>query len=163
MNGKIYFTRRGLAKLCKEIKNLEKKLHDLQEQTAYVAEVGGDQYHDNASYELLVIDVRGMDSRLTNAHRCLNQAVLVEPPTRFDNVAIGTRVKIVRDGEEMAWDIVGFGESDPDHNMLAYNAPLASLIMGKRKGEVISGTIAGRQTEIEILEITKGGDDESVG
>ena len=84
-----------MAKLCKEIKNLEKKLQELQEQTAYVTEVGGDQYHDNASYELLVIDVRGMDFRLTNAHRCLNQAVLVEPPTRFDNVAIGTRVKIV--------------------------------------------------------------------
>ncbi len=162
MNGKLYFTRRGLAKLCQEIEKLEKKLQELQEQTAYVAEVGGNQYHDNASYELLVIDIRGINSRLINAHQCLNQAVLVEPPMHFDNVAIGTRVKIARDGEEMAWDIVGFGESDPDRNMLAYNTPLASLIMGKRKGDVISGTIAGRQTEIEILEITKGGNDESV-
>jgi transcription elongation GreA/GreB family factor len=56
---------------------------------------------------------------------------LVEVPTSFDRVAIGTRVKIVRDGEEMMWEIVGFGEPDPDNNMLAYNTPLASLIMGK--------------------------------
>ena len=158
MNGKFYFTRRGLAKLHKAIEELEKKLQDLQSQTAHVAEVGGDQWHDNASYDLLVIDIRGMDRRLSDAHQALNNAILVEPPTNFDKVTIGTRIKIVRDGEEVTWNIVGFGESDPDNDMLAYNTPLASLIMGKRKGEVITGTIAGRKTEIEILEITKGGE-----
>lgn len=157
MNGKFYFTRRGLTKLCQEIEKLEKKLRELQLQTAHVAEVGGDQWHDNASYDLLVIDLRGMDRRLSDAHRCLNQAILVESPTDFEKVTIGTCVKIVRDGEEITWEIVGFGESDPDRNMLAYNTPLASLIMGKRRGEVVSGAIAGRQTEIEILEISKGG------
>lgn len=159
MNGKFYFTRRGIKKLLKEIEELEKKLQDLQAQTAHVAEVGGDQWHDNASYDLLVIDIRGMDRRLSDAHQALNSAILVESPTNFDKVTIGTRVKIVRDGEEMTWEIVGFGESDPDNDMLAYNTPLALLIMGKRKGEVVTGTIAGRTTEIEILEITKGGED----
>lgn len=157
MNGKFYFTRRGLAKLHREIENLEKKLQDLQSQTAHVAEVGGDQWHDNASYDLLVIDIRGMDRRLTDAHQVLNKAVLVEHPVNLDKVIIGTRVKIVRDGEEMTWEVVGFGESDPDRDMLAYNTPLASLIMGRRKGEMMSGIIAGRQTEIEILEISEGG------
>lgn len=159
MNGKFYFTRRGLAKLHREIEELEKKLQDLQSQTVHVAEVGGDQWHDNASYDLLVIDIRGMDYRLSDAHRALNNAILVDPPTSFDKVTIGTKVKIVRDGEEMTWEIVGFGESDPDCDMLAYNTPLASLIMGKRKGEVVSGTIAGKKTEIEVLEITKGGEE----
>ena len=157
MNKKFYFTRRGLEKLHTEIEKLEKKLKELQSQTAHVAEVGGNQWHDNPSYDLLVIDLRGMDRRLSDAHQCINQATLVESPTSFDKVTIGTGVKIVRDGEEMIFEIVGFGESDPDRDMLAYNTPLASLIMGKRKGEVVSGTIAGRRTEIEILEISKGG------
>lgn len=159
MNGKFYFTRRGIKKLLKEIEELEKKLQDLQAQTAHVAEVGGNQWHDNAAYDSLVIDIRGMDRRLSDAHQALNNAILVESPTNLDKVTIGTRVKIVRDSEEMTWEIVGFGESDPDNNMLAYNTPLASLIMGKRRGEVVTGTIAGRKTEIEILEITKGGED----
>lgn len=159
MSGRFYFTRRGLAKLHKDIEELEKKLQGLQSQTAHLAEVGGNQWHDNAAYESLVIDIRGMDRRLADAHQTLNRATLVDPPTNFDKVTIGTKVKIVRDGEEMIWEIVGFGESDPDRNMLAYNTPLASLIMGKRKGEVVSGTIVGRQTEIEVLEITKGGEE----
>src|SRR3989344_6269118 len=115
MNGKFYFTRRGLAKLHKEIESLEKKLQDLQSQTAHVAEVGGDQWHDNASYDLLVIDIRGMDRRLSDAHEVLNKVTLVGPPINFDKVTIGTRVKIVRDGQEAIWEIVGFGESDPDN------------------------------------------------
>ncbi len=161
MSEKLYFTRRGLEKLRREINELEHKLQDLQAQTAYAAEVGGNQYHDNASYELLVIDIRGIDWRLSDAHHALNKIVLVNPPINLDRVGIGTRVKIVRYGEEKMWEIVGFGESDPDRDMLAYNTPLASLIMGKRKGEVVSGTIAGRQTEIEILGISKGGGDET--
>lgn len=158
MDSRLYFTRRGLKKLHDEIQALEKKLQDLQSQTAHVAEVGGDQWHDNAAYESLVIDIRGIDRRLFDAHQVLNNAVLVEMPTNFDEVTIGTRVKIVYDGEEMTWEIVGFGESDPDNNMLAYNTPLASLIMGKKKGEVVTGMIAGRKTNIEILEIMKGGE-----
>lgn len=161
MNDKFYFTKRGLAKLHREIEELEKKLRDLQSQTAYVAEVGGDQWHDNASYESLVIDIRGIDHHLSYMHQELRNAVIVEPPTTFDRVTIGTRVKIVCDGEEMTWEIVGFGESNLDNNMLAYNTPLALLFMGKRKGEVVTGTIAGRKTKIEILEITKGGENAS--
>lgn len=161
MSGKFYFTRRGFVKLQREIEELERKLQDLQSQTAYVAEVGGDQYHDNASYEMLVIDIRGIDRRLADAHQCLNQAVLIEPSTSFDKVTIGTHIKIVRDGIEMTLEIVGFGESEPERDMIAYNTPLASLIMGKRKGEMVNGIIAGKQTEIEILEISKGKGDEN--
>lgn len=157
MSGKLYFTKRGLEKIRDEIQDLERKLQGLQSQTTHVTEVGGNQWHDNAAYESLVIDIRGMDRRLVDAHQALNRATIVDPPTCFDEVVIGTRVKIIRDGEEMTWEIVGFGESDPALNMLAYNTPLASLIMGKRRGEVATGMIAGRKTEIKILEITKGG------
>ncbi|MBI2024247.1 GreA/GreB family elongation factor [Candidatus Giovannonibacteria bacterium] len=161
MNDAIYFTKRGIEKLKKEIRELTKKLEDLQHQTAHVAEVGGDQYHDNASYEMLVIDIRGIDNRLAATHSCLNKAVVVEPPSNTDLVAIGTCVRIMRDEEETTWEIVGFGESDPDRNLLAYNTPLASLIIGKCQGEIVNGTIAGKQTKIEILEISRGGGDES--
>ena len=159
MSGKFYFTR--LSKAARRLRSW-RKLQDLQPQTAHVAEAGGDQ-HDNAGYESLVIDIRGMDHRLADAHQALNRVILVEPPTSLDNVTIGTKVKIVRDGEEMTWEIVGFGESDPDCGMIAYNTPLASLVMGKRKGEVVSGTIAGKKTEIEVLEITKGGEEDVRG
>ncbi len=160
MRKKLYFTRHGIELLKEEIRKLEKELQDLQAQTAYVAEVGGNQYHDNSSYELLTIDIRGIDWRLKNAHHSLNQAVLVGDPTEVDTVSIGTRIKIMRDGKTATWDIVGFGESNPENGLLAYNTPIASLILGKRVGDSISGFISGKHTEIEILEISIGASDE---
>ncbi len=156
MSEKFYFTRRGLERLHEEIKELEEKIQELQAQTAHAAEVGGDQWHDNAAYEQLLVDLRVMDIRLQDAHRTLNRAVPIDPPTEFDRVTIGVRVRMLKDGDEGTWDIVGFGESDPDLKLLAYNTPLASLIIGKQEGEVVRGTIADRETKIEILEITKG-------
>lgn len=163
MDGNLYFTKQGLEKLRNEIDGLTKKLEEIQSQSAYVAEVGGNQYHDNSSYEMLVIDLRGIDWLLTDAHRRLNRAVVVRPSAEADRVAIGTRVRILRDGEESAWEIAGFGESDPNCKILAYNTPLASLLVGKHEGEVIIDTIAGKRTEIKILEISKGGNDEYSG
>ena len=156
MSEKIYFTRRGLAKIRREISTLTKKLEQIQSQSAYAAEVGGNQYHDNSSYEMLVVDLRGIDRLLTNAYHLLNHAVIIDLANNSEQVRIGTRVRIMKNGEEMIWEIAGFGESDPDRRLLAYNTPIASLIIGKRKGDFVTGVIAGRQVEIEVIDILMG-------
>lgn len=156
MEKKLYFTQRGIRILKEEIRKLEKELQALQAQTAYVAEVGGNQYHDNSSYEMLIVDIRGIDWRLKNAHHCLNQAIVVRSPTKADIVSIGTRVKIMRDEEIATWNIVGFGESSPENGSLAYNTPIASLFMRKHVGDSVTGFISNKRTEIEILEISIG-------
>lgn len=160
MSEKLYFTRRGLEKLQKRISELTGKLDALQAQMAHVAEVGGNQYHDNASYELLVIDIRGLDYQLAQAHQCLNRALLVDLPKNADRVALGVCVTILRDGEKATWEIAGYGESDLDQQLLAYNTPLASLIMGRCRGDVVERIISSKRTVIEILEISIGGGDE---
>ena len=157
MGEKLYFTRRGFAKLGKDIELLEKALQDLQEQVANVADVGGNQWHDNASYDALVIDIRGADRRLGQAMQALKQAVLVDPPVNFTHVAIGTHVKLLRDGKEMAFEVSGYGEFDEDLDLIAYNTPLVFPIIGKAVGEIVSCCIAGKKTELKILEISKNG------
>ena len=157
-----YFTRHGFDKLRRETAEVEARLQEIQGETASVAEFGGDQWHDNAGYDHLVIDIRGLDRRLSDMRRLLEQAIIVETPTNLDRVAIGTCVKIRRNGTKTELEITGFGESEPGRNALAYNTPLATLIIGKRIGEITKGVIAGKETEIEILEITKGEGGEDV-
>jgi transcription elongation GreA/GreB family factor len=157
MSEKLYFTNRGLLKLRKEIEVLEKALQDLQSQVAHVAEVGGNQWHDNASYDALVIDIRGADWRLGQAMQSLKQAVLISPPANLDHVAIGTRVRLLRDCEEMVFEVAGYGEFDEELDLIAYNTPLVSPIMGKTAGETVTCHIGGKKTELKILEISKGG------
>ncbi|OGY43954.1 MAG: hypothetical protein A2729_01365 [Candidatus Buchananbacteria bacterium RIFCSPHIGHO2_01_FULL_39_14] len=156
MENKLLFTKRGYNKLKRKIDELTKKLNDLQAQTAHAAEVGGNQYHDNASYEMLVIEIRGIDHRLSEAHNILNRAVIIASPKNTDQVVIGTQVTILRNGKQAVWEIAGYGESDPDSRLLAYNTPLASLLIGKHKGDCTEGQIAGKQVKIKILEIALG-------
>lgn len=142
----------------RRIAELEEKLQNLQSQTALVAEVGGNQWHDNASYDLLVIDIRGVDHRLSEAHRVLNQAEFVEPPRDADRVRIGTKAQISVSGERQIWVIAGYGESDPDNGFIAYNTPLAQCIVGRRTGETTIGEIGGKRVAIEIIEISLAGE-----
>ncbi len=156
MRTKLYFTGRGLSKLRAEIEILEKKLQDLQAQVANVCEVGGNQWHDNASYEALVIDIRGADWRIGQAVQSLKQIELVHPPTSLECVAIGLCVKITMDGEEMTFEVAGYGESDDELNLIAYNTPLIFPILGKKKGEAVICYIASKKRELKVLEISKG-------
>ena len=156
MSTVLYFTRRGLKKLQEEVHRLERKLREIQAQTGEAAETGGNQWHDNASYESLVIETRAVDRQLSDAHDALNRARIFDPPANFNKVTIGTNVRILKNGKEMLWKIVGYGESDPSQGMLAYNTPLALMIMRKEEGDVVSGTIAEQLVEIEILEIMAG-------
>lgn len=155
MSMKLYFTRVGFEKLRKEIDSLTMRLNELQAQTAHVAEVGGDQYHDNASYDLLVIDIRGVDGRLSAAHKALNNAVIIDSPRQTDKVRIGTKVCVIDlgDNQESVWNIAGFGESDPDINVLAYNTPLGAMLMGKKEGEVAERVIGGKAVKMKIKKI----------
>lgn len=147
-----YVTPQGLKKHRQRIAILEERLRHLESQTAEAAEVGGNQWHDNASYEQLVIDIRGVDHQLTTAHKILREMVIATEPSG-DCVAIGTYVKIDFDGDIEEWQIGGHGESDPQNGIIAYDTPLASLLIGKPVGEAVTGQIAERNVTIKILEL----------
>lgn len=150
----LLFTQEGLKKLRERIAQLENAIQHLESQTSHVADVGGNQWHDNASYDALLIDIRGADFRLREAHKELNQAQIAPEPDGT-KVAIGVTVRIDFSGDEEEWLVGGHGESDPDSNIIAYDTPLAMLILDKSQGEMVSGNIGGRKVEIRIIEIKK--------
>lgn len=150
---KLYFTREGYEAMKKQAIEFERKLEDLQSQTAHVAEVGGNQYHDNSSYELLIIDIRAADYQVKQLRNNLSMAVIIDPPADIDSVRIGLWVRCLVNGSEKIFKIVGFGESDPEKGLIAYNAPLAQAIFLKEEGDFVSGKFGNKKLDIEILQI----------
>ena len=160
---RIYFTKAGLEKFRQETLDIEARLKEAQSRMQAEAELGGDLWHDNSAYDQLVIDIRGLDRSLAINRQILDQATIVGTPKHSDRAALGLSVKIRRDGIEATYNIVGYGESNPEINALAYNTPLAMLFIGKVVGEVVKGMIGGKETTIEILEISKGGTEDVSG
>src|ERR1035437_3261784 len=119
----LYFTKKGLAKLDDDIREMELRLRGLRE----ARKNGDEQQHENASHEHSLVEINGINWRLGEACNLHGQAILVGEPTNTDLIAIGTKVKVrIVNGPAVEWKIAGYGESDPDNGIIAYNTPLAA-------------------------------------
>lgn len=146
----LYFTKRGVRLLQEKIHTLETELQRLQSQIGDAAEVGGNQWHDNSSYEMLVIDIRGIDRQLFDAHKLLNQVTIVDPPHDAHGIDIGIKATIVIDDKEQTVIIGGHGESDHEKGIIAYDTPMGDSLLGRGAGERTTFTIDGRKTVIAV-------------
>ena len=151
---RLYFTRRGYQLLEARIARLEQHLKEMYAPLAYLAEVGGDQYHDNFSYEQQMRDIQLLNDEMRRLKGFLPRAVIVEQsPAKPQEVSIGTTVEIEINTEKATWEIVGFEESDPQTGRLAYNTPLGSALMRLAIGETTMVKLNGQEKEITILSI----------
>jgi len=88
------------------------------------------------------------DLRYWSARRA--SAQLTEPGGEPDRVKFGRTVEIEReDGRRQTFRIVGEDEAEPTKGSLSYVSPLATAILGKAAGEVVSVNGA----ELEIIAV----------
>jgi len=71
----------------------------------------------------------------------------------------GLYYEITGDEEDEVWEIVGYGETDAPKHQVAYNAPLASALIGLSKGGATEAQTPRGLAEYEVLELYKNWDD----
>lgn len=76
----------------------------------------------------------------------------VAPTADGEQVAIGTRVTFVRDGQTRTIDLVGHDESEPAANRIAFTAPLARALAGAGVGDELE--FAGSDKPLRVTAIT---------
>ncbi len=77
-------------------------------------------------------------------------AQVMAPPTSHDTVAFGSTVTFSRDDERVqTYRLTGEDEADPKAGSISYASPVASALMGKSVGDLVS---FGKQ-ELEIIAI----------
>ncbi|WP_114228210.1 MULTISPECIES: GreA/GreB family elongation factor [Sphingomonas] len=74
------------------------------------------------------------DARYWRARQASAQVV---PAPSGDEVALGTRVTYVREGETKTIEIVGHDESDPANARIAFTAPLVRAMIGSAVGDEV--------------------------
>ncbi|HEY5721148.1 MAG TPA: GreA/GreB family elongation factor [Allosphingosinicella sp.] len=80
-------------------------------------------------------------------------AQLMEPDPEPEAAGFGTRVRILRDGEESEIRIVGEDEADPDSGLVAWTSPLARALEEGEPGDVVELSAGGRTIAVKILEV----------
>lgn len=82
------------------------------------------------------------------------------PAADGEQVAIGTRVTFVRDGQYRTIDLVGHDESEPAANRITFTAPLARALAGAGVGDEVE--FAGSDEPLRVTAITVRPDAEEV-
>jgi transcription elongation factor GreB len=133
-----YVTPQGLAALRDELSGLERELGRLAASL---------DAPDRAS------EHAGLLARIHSLEARLASAVLVDPAGQpRDEVRFGARVTVRSErGEERHYRIVGVDEADARRGAIAFVAPLARALLGKRVGEVAILRTPQREEELEVV------------
>jgi transcription elongation GreA/GreB family factor len=124
------------------LRALDQALADSQ-QALKAAQVIEDANERRRALELAARDVRYFAERVASA--------IPQPEaTNTVVVAFGSQVMILRDDDRcQTFRIVGEDEADPRGGSIAYVAPLAQRLIGKRVGETVE--MEGREIEIVAI------------
>lgn len=145
-------TPQGRRRLETSLAELEQRVALLVREKAETAETGGNQWHDNFSFEQLERDERALRHRIAALRDRLDRAVDVTPAADDQTVGIGTTVDIELDGaDRRTVTIVGHGESDPAHGKVTYDAPLGQAILDAHAGERRTMRVAGKSRTVAVL------------
>lgn len=112
-------------------------------------------WHDNFAYEENQRQMHKLAARVSELKGVRAQLTVIELPKCPTKVGIGTIV-IIEDqesGQVNRYLIAGYEDGDPLHERLSYTAPLASVLLGAKVGEMRTFHLKGRTKEFAILAI----------
>jgi transcription elongation factor GreA len=151
----FFFTEKGYLKLKEEIERLDKMLkNDIAKEIGTAAAHGdlkeNGEYHAAKEKQVMTAaKLRNLQERFSGANVVRKDELLPE-----ESVTFGKRIKIreTKTGAERECTILGDGEADPDHGIIAYNSPLAVALIGHRLGETVEVRLPAGLRTYQILE-----------
>jgi len=151
----FFFTEKGYIKLMEEIEKLDRLLkNDIAKEIATAAAHGdlkenGEYHAAKEKQTMTAAKLRSLQERYSGANVVRREELLPEEAVTF-----GKRIKIreIKSGAERECTILGDGEADPDQGIIAYNSPLASSLIGHKKGETVEVRLPAGLRTYEILD-----------
>jgi len=154
---RLYFTRTGADRIMRQKQELRDKLKSTQGQKGEAAQVGGNQWHDNFSFEQLTRDEQMINAQLAEINeKTSDMVVMDEVSSDITKLRIGHIAILDVEGEQKTYRVGGFEDSDSavDPPVISYLAPLIRQFIGKEQGYVVRVQIAGRIKQVTLEEIS---------
>ena len=138
----VFITKEGRILLGARIAKSSADLDNIRKEKAIAYHLSGDTWHDNPGFNALEQAEHRKTLELAEFQNILMTAELKQvDPRPIEIVDVGSIVECLqicdRDGSEKKYlfEIVGFGESDPNSKKIAYDSPVGKILMGHRIGE----------------------------
>ena len=146
------YTKEGFKKLQDEYEYLTQvRMEEIKVAIAEARSFG--DLSENAEYDAAKNEQTKCYTRIKELEELIQHAIIVE---ESDNgtVGLGSSVKIILDGKECEYKIVGSNEADPFENKISDRSPVGAALIGKKKGETVETTTnKGKVIRIEVLDV----------
>lgn len=150
------YTKEGFKKLQDEYDYLTKvRMEEIKIAIAEARSFG--DLSENAEYDEAKNEQTKCFTRIKELEQLIQNAIVVED-SEADNgvIGLGMSVKIMRDGKECEYKIVGSNEADPFENKISDRSPIGAAIIGKKIGDTVYATTnKNKSIEIKILDVFK--------
>ncbi len=142
-------------RLEKELEILKKELRvDLPQEIKKALAMG--DLRENAEYHAALERQNLVKSRIGQIKRRLQDLSLIKlDKIPKDCVALGSKVFLenLDTGEEVCYEIVLEGESDPSNGMISLKSPIARSLLGKKEGDEVTVITPSGVKNFEILKL----------
>jgi transcription elongation factor GreA len=150
---KYYFTKERLEELKKELEYLKTEgRKEISEQLQKAKEYG--DLSENAEYSEAREEQRRLETRISELEVMIRNASIIDEKRKSNEVKIGSKVSVKRDGKTYEYFIVGADEANPSLGKISNESPLGKALLGKKVGEEAivnapTGKIVYKVTKIE--------------
>lgn len=145
-------TAAGKAELEAELEQLKTEGRvDIAEKLK-VARSYGD-LSENSEYDEAKSEQAKIEARIQELEYQLKNAVIIDN-TASDKVSMGSKVTVLRDGQEFVYEIVGFSQSNPSQGKISDESPVGKALIGATVGEkvVVEAPIGNLEFEIKSID-----------
>ena len=111
---------------------------EVAERLRHALEEGGD-LSENAEYEDAKNEQAFVEGEILRLESILSSAQVIEATGKKDSVALGAKVTVVEQGENVkeTYYLVGSAEANPSEGKISLESPLGKALMGAKVGDKV--------------------------
>ena len=152
MAKKYLLTAEGLEKLKKELEVLinerrKEVIERIQEAVAH-----GD-LSENADYAQAKEEQAFIEGRIQELEETIKNAEIIKTTGSKNLVSVGSTVKVMVDGKERKYTIVGSNEANPAQGRISNESLVGQKLLGAKPGDKLNVDTPAGKAAYEILEI----------
>lgn len=150
-----YLTRFGIAAIRDKITRIEAKRDQALRSAGEAAQNDPNAYHDNFEYEESMRQQEMLSRQMRSLWEVIQGAGVAPEPADNETVAIGHHVTIWGGDEasEEEYILCGDGEGALFENACSASSPLGRTLLGMRRGETRTVSLAARSFEVRVVDI----------
>ena len=149
------YTPEGYQKLVEEREYLIKTRREEVKNDIAVARSFGD-LSENSEYDEARNEQAKVEARIKELDELIEHAVIIDE-SKIDNsvVSIGSTVKVIQNGNEIEYSIVGSNEADPFEFKISDLSPIGKALIGAHEGNELTVETPAGEMKLKVVSVSR--------